>query len=108
MKLSDIIPDSQSLIVRDYWERRNRLGIPGPEFKPEYANNPDYFPRNSSGYQTGTPQFDSRGVPIFTPPGALNPNQSPQNSGQNNQNPNQNSGQNQSYNPNCVPSPTPT
>ena len=91
MKLSDIIPDSQSLIVRDYWERRNRLGIPGPEFKPEYANNPDYFPRNSGGYQTGTPQFDSRGVPIFTTPGALNPNQSPQNSGQNNQNPNQNS-----------------
>jgi protein involved in polysaccharide export with SLBB domain len=108
MKLTDIIPDAQSLIVRDYWERRNRLGIPGPDFKPEYANNPDYFPRNSGGYQTGTPQFDSRGVPIT--PGALNPNQSPQNSGQNNQNPNQNSGQgqNQAYNPNCVPSPNTT
>jgi protein involved in polysaccharide export with SLBB domain len=109
MKLSDIIPDAQSLIVRDYWERRNRLGIPGPDFKPEYANNPDYFPRNSGGYQTGTPQFDSRGVPIPSP-GALNPNQGPQNSGQNNQNPNQNSGQgqNQAYNPNCVPSPNNT
>jgi protein involved in polysaccharide export with SLBB domain len=106
MKLSDIIPDAQSLIVRDYWERRNRLGIPGPEFKPEYATNPDYFPRNSGGYQTGTPQFDSRGVPIT--PGTVNPNQSPQNSGQNNQNPNQNSGQSQTYNPNCVPSPNTT
>src|ERR1700733_8249016 len=109
MKLSDIIPDSQSLIVRDYWERRNRLRIPGPEFKPEYANNPDYFPRNTGGYQTGTPQFDNGGVPIFNPPGALNPNQNPQqNNGQNNQYPNQNSSQNQNqyqtYNPNCVPS----
>ena len=87
MKLSEIIPDSQALIVRDYWERRNRLGIPGPEFKPEYANNPDYFPRNRLGYQTGTPQFDPQGVPIPDPglnqgvqanaqPGATpNPNQ---------------------------------
>ncbi|HEX3942146.1 MAG TPA: SLBB domain-containing protein [Acidobacteriaceae bacterium] len=45
MKLSEIIPDSQSLITRDYWERRNQLGIPAPEFKPEYASNPDLFPR---------------------------------------------------------------
>jgi protein involved in polysaccharide export with SLBB domain len=108
MRLGDIIPDSKSLIVRDYWERRNRLGIPGPEFKPEYASNPDYFPRNSGGYQTGTPQFDSRGVPIFNPPNSLNPYPSTQqNGGQNtNQYPNQNSDQNsnQGYNPNCVPS----
>jgi protein involved in polysaccharide export with SLBB domain len=112
MTLSDIIPDSKSLIVRDYWERRNRLGIPGPEFKPEYASNPDYFPRNSAGYQTPTPQFDSRGLPIFNPPGSLNPYPSPQqNGGQNttqspNQYPNQNSNQSpdQAYNPNCVPS----
>ncbi len=65
MKFSDIIPDSQALIIRDYWERRNRLGVPGPEFKPEYAINPDYFPRDADGYQTGTPQFDSHGVPTF-------------------------------------------
>ena len=115
MTISDIIPDSQSLIVRDYWERRNRLGIPGPEFKPEYASNPDYFPRNSAGYQTPTPQFDSRGLPI-NPPGWLNPYPSPQqNGGQNtnqypnqysNQYPNQNSNQSpeQAYNPNCLPS----
>ena len=47
MKLSDIIPDSQSLITRDYWERRNQLGVPGPEFKPEYANNPGSLPSRS-------------------------------------------------------------
>ena len=63
MKLSDIIPDSKALIVRDYWERRNRLGIPGPQFKPEYADNPDYFPRNIMGYQTGMSQYDAQGLP---------------------------------------------
>ena len=65
MRLSEIIPDSQSLITRDYWERRNQLGVPGPEFKPEYANNPDYYPRDINGYQTGSAQYDSNGVPIY-------------------------------------------
>ena len=87
MKLSDIIPDSQSLIVRDYWERRNRLGIPGPEFKPEYANNPDYFPQELRWLSDrNSPVRQSRSSHLHHP-GALNPNQSPQNSGQNNQNP---------------------
>ena len=45
---------------RDYWERRNQLGVPGPEFKPEYASNPDYYPRELNGYQTGTAQYDSQ------------------------------------------------
>ena len=57
MRLSEIIPDSQSLITRDYWERRNQLGIPGPEFKPEYVTNPDLFPRgpqeNSAAMNSG-------------------------------------------------------
>ena len=65
MKLSDIIPDSQSLMTRDYWERRNQLGVPGPEFKPEYDNNPDYYSRDLNGYQTGTAQYDANGVPIY-------------------------------------------
>src|ERR1700721_2068234 len=46
MKVSDIIPDSQSLITRDYWQRRNQLGIPVPEFTPEYTNNPDLYLRD--------------------------------------------------------------
>lgn len=40
MKLSDIIPDSQSLITRDYWQHRNRLGMRGPEFTPIPSENP--------------------------------------------------------------------
>ncbi len=49
MKLSEIIPNSQSLVTRDYWERRNQLGLPGPEFKAEYTNNPDQFARDAVG-----------------------------------------------------------
>ncbi len=34
MRLSDLIPDQQSLITRDYWWKRAQLGLPGPEFEP--------------------------------------------------------------------------
>ena len=34
MRLSDLIPDQQSLITRDYWWRRAQLGLPAPEFEP--------------------------------------------------------------------------
>ena len=114
MKLSDIIPDSQALVTRDYWERRNQLGVPGPEFKPEYTNNPDYYPRDINGYQTGSAQYDINGVPIFNG----QPQQSNGTQGQtangsrgNTQNPNQNNNQNtnqpsgQTDDPNCIPNP---
>ena len=81
MKLSDIIPDSKSLITRDYWERRNQLGVPGPEFKPEYANNPDYYPRDINGYQTGSAQYDINGVPIYNGQRPANSSQGQQSNG---------------------------
>ncbi len=34
MRLSDLIPDRDSLITRDYWWRRAQLGLPSPEFEP--------------------------------------------------------------------------
>lgn len=34
MRLSDLIPDKQSLITRDYWWKRASLGLPAPEFQP--------------------------------------------------------------------------
>ncbi len=61
MKLSEIIPNSQSLVTRDYWERRNQLGLPGPEFKAEYTNNPDQFARDAVGNRRGLPAFTIRG-----------------------------------------------
>src|SRR6201999_2921077 len=109
MKLSDIIPDSQSLITRDYWERRNQLGVPGPEFKPEYANNPDYYNRDLNGYQTGTAQYDVNGVPIYNGQSATNVGQGQQangprigtSTGQSSQYTNPAAGQNND--PNCIP-----
>lgn len=34
MRLSDLIPDKNSLITRNYWWRRAQLGLPAPEFEP--------------------------------------------------------------------------
>jgi protein involved in polysaccharide export with SLBB domain len=115
MKISDIIPDSQALITRDYWERRNQLGIPGPEFKPEYTNNPDYYPRDINGYQTGAAQYDINGVPIFNGQPQQSNNTQVQSSngsrvnGQTSQPNSQNTNQSaqQSDDPNCIPTSTP-
>lgn len=38
MRLSDIIPDRNSLLTNDYWRARNRLGVPTPLFQPADAN----------------------------------------------------------------------
>jgi protein involved in polysaccharide export with SLBB domain len=34
MRISDLIPDKNSLITRNYWWRRAQLGLPAPEFQP--------------------------------------------------------------------------
>src|SRR6202007_2996723 len=34
MRLSDLIPDRDALLSRDYWWRRAQLGLPAPEFEP--------------------------------------------------------------------------
>lgn len=34
MRLSDLIPDQDSLLSRDYWWKRSHLGLPAPEFEP--------------------------------------------------------------------------
>lgn len=34
MRISDVIPDRDSLLSRDYWWRRAQLGLPAPEFEP--------------------------------------------------------------------------
>ncbi len=35
MRLSALIPDRASLITRNYWWQRTRLGLPGAEFEPD-------------------------------------------------------------------------
>jgi hypothetical protein len=34
MRLSELMPDKDSLLSRDYWWRRTQLGLPAPEFVP--------------------------------------------------------------------------
>lgn len=34
MHVSDLIPDKDSLLTRDYWWKRAQLGVPAPEFEP--------------------------------------------------------------------------
>ena len=34
MRVSELIPDKESLITRDYWWGRAQLGLPAPEFEP--------------------------------------------------------------------------
>ena len=34
MRLSELIPDKDSLITRNYWWRRSQFGLPAPEFEP--------------------------------------------------------------------------
>ena len=34
MHISDLIPDRESLLTRDYWWKRTRLGLPAPEYEP--------------------------------------------------------------------------
>ena len=52
MRISDLIPDKDSLQTRGYWQRRIALGLPAPEYTPlfsEYrANLPSPFTPNSA------------------------------------------------------------
>ena len=37
MHLSDLLPDREALMSRDYWWRRNHLGLASPDFEPQVA-----------------------------------------------------------------------
>jgi protein involved in polysaccharide export with SLBB domain len=37
MKLSELLPSPDALITRDYWQKRNQLGMPSPVFEPDYT-----------------------------------------------------------------------
>ena len=68
MRISDLIPDKDSLQTRGYWQRRIALGLPAPQYSPLFsdyrANLPSPFTpssipgskagANDSDYATGT------------------------------------------------------
>jgi len=94
MRLSALIPDRSSLLTRNYWWQRTRLGLPVAEFEPDvtgpvqaqprYPVNLDSFacpPQTGSQYVPGdgTPSPDRSpvtGAPC-TPYDRYNPNQIP-------------------------------
>lgn len=66
MKLSDLIPDKDSLITRDYWWKRVSLGLPAPEFEPVPALSALHQPTNPIDLplqQTLMQRFPNRTVP---------------------------------------------
>jgi protein involved in polysaccharide export with SLBB domain len=65
MKLSELIPDSAALVTRNYWERRNRAGIPSPDFEPDPTQRFQVAPGNantSMNQQSGTSNNMQRGT----------------------------------------------
>ncbi len=54
MRLSDLMPERDALVSRDYWWHRTQLGLPAPEFFPSldaFTSQPETsrFPRQQAG-----------------------------------------------------------
>jgi protein involved in polysaccharide export with SLBB domain len=62
MHISDLIPDKDSLITRNYWWRRARLGLPAPEEVD--LPTPTILQFNQRQYPYGLP-FTVEGQPVF-------------------------------------------
>jgi protein involved in polysaccharide export with SLBB domain len=78
MRLSDLLPDVDSLVSRDYWWKRSHLGLPAPEFEPgisglgenQQITNSSPGGKQSSS-QTGTTQTSTAQTTSATPQAAL-------------------------------------
>ncbi len=55
MRLSELIPDKDSLVTRDYWWKRTQLGLPAPEFEP------------TPGFQNLRQPFDGNSISLKPP-----------------------------------------
>jgi protein involved in polysaccharide export with SLBB domain len=60
MHVSDLVPDKDSLITRNYWWKRAQMGLPGPEFEPQQnlqnlrqPSSPTDLPRRTLTPQSG-------------------------------------------------------
>lgn len=59
MHISDLIPDRDSLVSRDYWWKRSHLGLPAPEFEPlisRIGRDPFTPESNREGFTTAVSQ----------------------------------------------------
>ena len=62
MRLSELIPDRDSLVGRDYWWKRNHLGLPAPEFEPTIS---------TIGKDQRTPESNPNGFTASVTPDTL-------------------------------------
>ena len=60
MRVSDLIPDKESLLTRNYWWKRTQLGLPAPEFEPTEGFSQMRQPRDNNPV-TLRPSETSRG-----------------------------------------------
>jgi protein involved in polysaccharide export with SLBB domain len=70
MHISDLIPDKESLVTRNYWWKRAELGLPSPEFEPlesfpylRQPTAPEPLPRNRLTGQPGVNRSGANGAP---------------------------------------------
>ncbi len=61
MTIRDLIPDKQSLVTRDYWQRRIALGLPAPQYLPLFNAYPQPQQRYTSGNSTASPNGQNAG-----------------------------------------------
>ena len=82
MRLSEIIPDRQSLLTNDYWNERNRAGLPTPLFEPlnprqnamymqPRQGNVQERPGTASGRGLDESDQGTYGIPLINPNGTL-------------------------------------
>jgi protein involved in polysaccharide export with SLBB domain len=69
MRVSDLIPDKDSLITRNYWWKRAQLGLPAPEFEPSQdfaimhqptGNNPVTLPAINAARTNQSRSYETR------------------------------------------------
>jgi protein involved in polysaccharide export with SLBB domain len=74
MRLSDLMPDRDSLVSRDYWWRRTQMGLPAPEFVPSLsAIAPQAEADRVSRRQTGLSSSEVADAQLQPPPSASDP-----------------------------------
>ena len=57
LKLSELFPDSAALVTRNYWQRRNRAGLPSPDFEPDPTQR---FQVTPSGYSSNNQNWNNQ------------------------------------------------
>lgn len=63
MRISELIPDKEALITRDYWWKRAQLGLPAPEFAATSDYDRMRQPAENSAINLKSPGQEEMGIP---------------------------------------------